>query len=162
VGLLVGTAAGSSAGNEQAGGSTSTPIPTGAQTTPTSTEPSPTTSAPSPSEEPNLDGTWQLTGCDLQLFIGGGDYSTLVGAVKKNTGNVPAEVTVSMHWDALPGPLFDGGTKKVTLQPGGSRELRFTKQHLTFDDVDRAQSSPGYNTSQDSKFCKVKTSIDEA
>jgi hypothetical protein len=68
---------------------------------------------------------------------------------------------VSFKWDALPGPLFDGGTKEVTLNPGGSRELRFTTK-ITSDDVSRVQSSPGYNAVGSEKLCKVKASIDEA
>jgi hypothetical protein len=68
---------------------------------------------------------------------------------------------VSLQWDALPGPLLDGGTKEVTLNPGGSRELRFTTK-ITTDDVSRVQSSPGYNAAGGEKLCKVKTSIDEA
>jgi hypothetical protein len=114
-------------------------------------------------EAPNLDGTWTVTSCDLQLFVGGGDLSTLVAAVEvKNTGNVPALITVSLKWDALPGPLFDGGTKQVTLNPDGTREVRFTKTRLSTDDVGRVQSSPGYKSSSEEKLCKVKTSIDNA
>jgi hypothetical protein len=112
---------------------------------------------------PNLDGTWTVTSCDLQLFVGGGDLSTLVAAVQvKNTGNVPALITVSLKWDALPGPLIDGGTKQVRLNPDGTREIRFTKTRLNTDDVSRVQSSPGYKSSSEEKLCKVKTSIDYA
>jgi hypothetical protein len=112
-------------------------------------------------EPPNLDGTWVVTACDLQLFTGG-DMSTLVGAVEvENTGNVPALVSVSLKWDALPGPLPDGGKKEVTLNPGASRELRFTTR-INGSDVDRVQSSPGYQAASDEKFCKVMASIDEA
>jgi hypothetical protein len=118
------------------------------------------TNVPSPTEAPKLDGTWKLTGCDLHLFVGGGDYSLLVGAVSvKNTGNVPALITVGMKWDALPGPLFDGGTKQATLKPGASKQLNFVDKNVSMDDVDRIQSSPGYNSYQDSKFCKVSASI---
>jgi hypothetical protein len=127
---------------------------------------SPTSPSVTPVEEteaPNLDGTWRVTSCDLQLFVGGGDLSTLVAAVEvKNTGNVPALITVSLKWDALPGPLIDGGTKQVRLNPDGTREVRFTKTRLSTDDVSRVQSSPGYKSSSDEKFCKVKTSIDNA
>ena len=41
------------------------------------------------------------TACDLQLFVGGGDTSSLVAAVEvENTGTVPALITVSLKWDA--------------------------------------------------------------
>ena len=62
----------------------------------------------------------------------------------------------------LPGPLFDGGTQVVTLTPGTTRELRFTKRGLTTGDVDRVQSSPGYQSASNEKLCKVHTSIDNA
>lgn len=123
------------------------------------------TESPTPTEAPNLDGTWQLTACDLQLFTGGtfpNETSILVGAVEvENTGNVPAVITVNLKWDALPGPLFDGGTKTVRLEPGRTREIRFMTK-INQNDVDRVQSSPGYRASSDNKFCKVKTSIDNA
>jgi hypothetical protein len=79
----------------------------------------------------------------------------------ENTGNVPAVITVNLKWDALPGPLFDGGTKTVTLEPGRTREIR-SMTKINQNDVDRVQSSPGYRASSDNKFCKVKTSIDNA
>lgn len=120
-----------------------------------------TTTVAEPTEPADLDGTWKITACDLQLFTGG-NASTLVGAVEvENTGNVPALVAVSLKWDAIPGPLFDGGTKEVTLNPGASRELRFTTK-ITSNDVSRVQSSPGYNAVGSEKLCKVQTSIDEA
>jgi hypothetical protein len=85
----------------------------------------------------------------------------LVAAVEvENTGNVPAAVTVNLKWDALPGPLFDGGSKTVTLEPGRTREIRFMAK-IKGNDVDRVQSSPGYRASSDNKFCKVKTSINK-
>ena len=68
---------------------------------------------------------------------------------------------MGLEWDALPGPLFDGGTKNVTVQPGASRKLRFQK-NFGSSDVDRVQSSPGYESADDTKFCKVKASIDGA
>jgi len=123
---------------------------------------SPTPSpSPSPTEAPVVDGTWVLTACDLQLFTQGNN-STLVAAIEvENTGNVPADVTVGLKWDALPGPLFDGGTKVVTLEPGRSKEVRF-QTNIGISDVDRVQSSPGYQSVNDNKFCKVKASIDQA
>jgi hypothetical protein len=153
IGIGIGAAAGSSVKTQ----TEASPL------APATTAPPAVASTEAPTEAPNLDGTWQLTGCDLQLFVGGGDLSLLVAAVQvKNTGNVPAKVTVSVKWDALPGPLFDGGTKVVTLNPGGTRELRFTKRGLTTGDVDRVQSSPGYQSASNEKLCKVHTSIDNA
>lgn len=59
------------------------------------------TESPTPTEAPNLDGTWQLTACDLQLFTGGtfpNETSMLVGAVAvESTGNVPAAITVNLN-----------------------------------------------------------------
>jgi hypothetical protein len=102
-----------------------------------------------------------ITACDLQLFTAGTNTSTLVGAVEvDNTGNVPALATVSLKWDALPGPLFDGGTKEVTLNPGASRELRFTTK-INGSDVNRVQSSPGYLAAGNEGLCRVTTSIEE-
>ncbi|HXF72475.1 MAG TPA: hypothetical protein VNO79_07700 [Actinomycetota bacterium] len=118
--------------------------------------------SPTPEEAEVLDGTWRLVACDLQLFTQGFDTSTLVGAVVvRNTGNVPAKVTVNLKWDALPGPLFDGGTKVVALEPGRSKQVRFTKK-IGSDDVDRVQSSPGYQSADSGKLCKVKASIEKA
>jgi hypothetical protein len=118
----------------------------------------PTVESPSPEPEV-LDGTWELTACDLQLFTSGFDTSTLVAAVVvENTGTVP---TVALKWDALPGPLFDGGEKVVIVNPGKSREVKFQKQ-IDGNDVDRVQSSTGYESADSSKLCKVKTSIDGA
>lgn len=135
---------------------------------PETTPPSPTSAtsvvtSPSPAEPPNVAGKWQLTSCDLQLFTQG-NQSTLVAALKLfNTGNVPADVTVTLKWDALPGPPIDGGTKTVTnLQPGASREVNFVKKGVSGNDVTRLQSSSGYQSSNDQKFCIAKTSISEA
>jgi hypothetical protein len=153
VGIGIGAAATPSETREAAG---SSPVTEASTETPAVTE------VPSPTEPPNLDGTWKLTACDLQLFTQGLNSSTLVGAVEvENSGNVPSVITVNLKWDALPGPLFDGGTKRVRLEPGRTREIRFTEK-IGGNDVDRVQSSPGYQAASDSKFCKVKTSIDYA
>jgi hypothetical protein len=136
-------------------------VPSSPSSPPATTVEETTTTVAEPTEPADLDGTWKITACDLQLFTGG-NASTLVGAVEvENTGNVPALVAVSLKWDALPGPLFDGGTKEVTLNPGASRELRFTTK-ITSDDVSRVQSSPGYNAVGSEMLCKVKTWIDGA
>lgn len=133
-----------------------TPLPSPSPPAQTTAEPTPEATT----EPADLDGTWVVTACDLQLFTQGFNQSILVGAVEvENTGNVPALVSVSLKWDALPGPLPDGGTKEVTLNPGASRELT-TK--INGGDVDRVQSSPGYGAASDEKFCKVKASIEEA
>jgi hypothetical protein len=156
--LLVGIGIGASSPDQEDAAQVS---PT-AQASPTVTtatqEPTPeATTGPA-----NLDGTWRITSCDLQLFTSGTDTSTLVGAVEvNNTGNVPAQITVSLKWDAIPGPPIDGGTKSVTLKPGASRDVRFSK-NIGQDDVSRVQSSPGYQSAGAEKLCKVKTSIDNA
>jgi hypothetical protein len=94
------------------------------------------------------------------LFTQGFNTSTLVGAVElENSGDAPGEVTVSLKWDAIPGPRIEGGEKVVTLQPGQSREVRF-QEKIGDSDVDRVQSSPGYQAASDDKFCLVKASID--
>ncbi len=149
-GVGVGAGGASSSSTEQAAGGSAI-VPAGETTT---TLP-PVTTEPSPTQEPVLKGTWRVTSCDLLLFTQG-NSSTLVGAVEvNNTGTVDSKVTVSLKWDALPGPLFDGGTKSVTLHPGQSREIRFTRKGLGLTDVDRVQASPGYKKGGD-KLCIVK------
>ena len=102
IGIGIGAAAGSSVKTE-----------TGANpVAPATSSPPAVVTTEAPTEAPNLDGTWQLTGCDLQLFVGGGDLSLLVAAVQvKNTGNVPAKVTVSVKWDASQAPCSTAGPR---------------------------------------------------
>ncbi len=155
--LVVGVGIGAGVGGSSVGGSDGG----GRVTLAEETSPPPIETESSPAPAPVLRGTWAVTACDLLLFTQG-ESSTLVGSVEvHNTGTVDSKVSVSLKWDALPGPLFDGGTKSVELRPGQSREIRFTKKGLSLSDVDRIQASPGYRKGSD-HLCIVKAHEEEA
>jgi hypothetical protein len=151
--LFIGIGIGAAGAPSETETSADSPVPVAeSPTTEAPTSPSPT---PEPVAEP--EGTFGLAQCDVNLFSGGtfpNQTSTFVGAIEvRNTGEVPATIRVTFTWLLLGASNVDAKPKTVTLQPGASRFVTFSKSGISGEQVDAFQAHPAYG---DSENCRSR------